>query len=257
MSKTRLYLAMTAALIGVSGCSTTPDTSSSADLDRAHSREAVADQEKLGASGSNSGDQQDVLSASDIETGDQTSDASVEHHRYSTQDRWSSVVMAPERPVSESFEAAGVDASWIENLPESEAQALLSRLQSSILHVVHDEHGEVHRLYGKDLEGEYVNVACKGGLCGLVEPKGFVAETTITLSVGQRGSVDRLGKPQQLALRKLMQEVPDENKVAFAKGDVSLSFKALFMNGKLVGPTQIVEAKSRFEGKEITFPSEK
>lgn len=258
MKQKVFYLALLAAIHGVSGCSTAPEVGSTIDQTASQNAEGsdvqpyeVIPEPTAEASSS-------AVAEKAMELDDLAKQPILDGYSYSTDLIWTTVTQSQGMTASTALESAGLDATWIAVLSKQEAELLERRFEGISFHVIHDEVGTVQELYGLDAKDQATRIQCME----VREPldlKGFVAETKISLSINPRSTTERLGKPQQMALKRLMAKVAeqgDDQIRAFQEGEVSLSFKALFIDGKLAGPTRILEAKTDFEGKEITFPGE-
>lgn len=147
------------------------------------------------------------------------------------------------------------EPSW---LTESVAE-LLKETGKGTVQVILNAEGKIQSIYGQSDQGEYfqwVLGSDKGYV--RVEPKGFVTETIIRLKVGHRMGMEKLGLTQRLAVKRFFQDMQgkplaDKLDQYLEEGVVELTFKGLFMNRKLVGPTEILEAKGQLYGQELNF----
>lgn len=145
--------------------------------------------------------------------------------------------------------------SWVND----DIQPLLSLVDAEQYHVILNEKGRAKRLYGRSVDGDYFQwERLSDGQYLKIEPKRFAAETTIRLRFGERTGMDRLGEVQKLAIKQFLKQVQDEDESRtveryMEKGTVELAFKGLIMNGKLIGPTEILWAKGHLNGEDARF----
>jgi len=151
-----------------------------------------------------------------------------------------------------------INNQWIELLPEDQRKAFVNNSSGIDIHIIYDNEGIVEDVYGKGNNDRFFRITRRQEGYTSLKIEGFAAETKIGLSVSHRTKARNLGRAQNLALKHILSEVSKKKSNTeydrfFHKGDLEISFKALFINGSLVGPTEIVEAKARLEGQELTL----
>lgn len=251
MKRRILCAAVLATIAGMSGCASAPEgEAASVELTKKETSPetagAVVPDQKVEA--------EDELDDDPVTKGDETAkDESL---------KWSQIDLSKGKDLLSQLTESGLDQGWVASLTSDERGGLSERMAEGVVHILHTKQGEVQEVYGLDSENKAYRVTRVGKGYLLVEPKGFTAETTITLDIDPGPSVESLGLVQRLSAESLFEMVARGGgsvpyTEAFEESGLTLSFKALFMDGKMVGPTDIVSAVSRYEGKEVRFDPEK
>lgn len=130
-------------------------------------------------------------------------------------------------------------------LSDSEAALTLAEpsdaLMGQTVNVIHDGEGRIHSLYGKADSGEFFTSKIEDGVLVLVKAQSPVMEPEIRLPITSRTSTEKLGLTQKLALKRSLQDLPEQERNNILNGEnAEISFKALFVQGKMLGPTELL-----------------
>lgn len=248
MNRQALYLVVGLSVLGVVGCSGLPEKALEA-----------GDQTGSEVSETESAPETDKKRIT-VEVTDEApvSDEADADARYTTALTWTPVTYMKGRSLEAVLVDHGVDAQWVQHFSEAEVVALMERIEGQDFHAITRSDGRLLELYGEGANGHFFRLVDQAGTYQWVAPKGYAAEISIKLEVSDRSNNRKLGRAQQLALKELAREMshddPDGVYARFFKqGDLKLSFKALFVDGQVIGPTKIIEAKVRLEGQALTF----
>lgn len=170
---------------------------------------------------------------------------------------WAAMHYAPGADFWSVLEAAGIDPESVKEILENAKIRLPELIEGKTFHIIYDESGIAQAMYGTDkFDGQYLLYRDRHKNKAL-DPYGYRAETTISLSLTSQENIENLGDAQKLAVDRVIEKIsksdgPEKGlDTLFEQGGIDLTFTALFYGGKLVGPTAILNAKARHDDREL------
>lgn len=160
--------------------------------------------------------------------------------------RWTTLEFKDQKSLVDALDEVGLSLGKVVSPSETDAVVNSETLRGELVTIISDEEGVVLSLYGKTEAGDVISLVNADGSFVLSKESGPIMEPVIRLSVTPRSSMKSLGLTQKLALKQaLTGKDKDEVQSILANERLDISFKALFVQGRMVGPISI-ESIERF-----------